>query len=66
MYNISIDVNISNVCVYLTSLSIGIVRFPMLINTLLIVIETFNIYFHRNIAKVKVDKQICYRNMCYM
>ncbi len=55
MYNISIEVNISKVYVYLR---IGIVRFPMLINALLIVIGSFKIYLQRNISKrhVKVDK----------
>ena len=62
MYNISIEVNISNVYVYvylrILSLSIGIVK---IINTLLIVIDSFKIYLHGKIAKrhVKVDKQIC-------
>ena len=43
MYNISNEVNISNVYVYLSilSLSIGIVRFPTLINTLRIVTGSF-------------------------
>ena len=60
MYNISIEVSILNVYVYVSIdlSSIGIVRFPMLINTLLIVIGSFKINLHRNIAKrhVKVDK----------
>ena len=64
IYHLSNEVNMFNVCANLNvlSINIGIVRFPMLINTLLVVTGSSKMYLQRNIAKthVNVDKQMCY------
>ena len=60
IYNLSNEFNILNLCANLSilSINIGIVIFPILINTLLMVTGSFQIYLWRNIAMrhVKVGK----------
>ena len=71
IYTFSNEVNNFYLCANLSilSINIGIVRVPVLINTLLMMNGSFEIYLQRNIAMrhVKVDKtDLLYKYVLYV